>query len=449
MHLQTSALQLVGLFFDVLLTKMVAPPDSADVVRASDEPLPRRVMHPMNGVEGHKTGVLQRGLTVLTRATTLPKGHQALTHLAEKQAAVKVQAFHRGRISRMMSPPKSSTRDAAGDGGALPRSSSEEENDGRRSITLHLMDAGEIKLEIQWSNDPIHTASVCKIVGPPFIMTMLLGKAVAWGELFMPSLPVATSPGGGRAPREMLPPEADLHLDLGFKGKAPCVGMFAYSKEDITGEEYFLGRVSRVKNQKRTIQLGSSIRATNQMKLIFKEGGIAHGIELETVISPLSELLLPLEARRGVAPAKATLYGFLNPLSGLEGVLEEMHFGRNDPWAFLLLMGGYCYFDDAYTFLRANALVMSNTAPIHFTYTGPHPASDAGIAGMIAQERMADMTIDALQSEGCEQFGWIRGNELFDGQHSLDLNNPSSTASYPCTSPRQAHLPPPCCPRPP
>ncbi|KOO34897.1 hypothetical protein Ctob_010958, partial [Chrysochromulina tobinii] len=310
-------------------------------------------------------------------------------------------------------------------------SHSEEENDGRRSITLHLMDAGDIKLEIQWSSDPIHTVSVCKIVGPPFIMTMLLGKAVGWGELLMPNLPVATSPGGGRATREMLPPDHDLHLDLNLKGKAPCVGMFAYSKDDLTGEEFFLGRVSRVKNQKRTIQLGSSIKATNQMKLIFKEGGIAHGIELETLISPVSELLLPLEARRGVAPAKATLYGFLNPLSGLEGVLEEMHFGQNDPWAFLLLMGGYCYFDDAYNFLRANAFVMSNTAPIHFTYTGPHPASDAGIAGMIAQERMADMTIDALQSEGCEQFGWIRGNELFDGQHSLDLKNPSSTASYP------------------
>lgn len=281
------------------------------------------------------------------------------------------------------------------------------------SITVNLLPTRMLDIEVDFGHEPVSA----ELVGPDYVIDMLTGMPVATAFVHMPDHP----------PGKTLPPGSNVALDTKrFTGKAPRVGMYVYraAKQRHRHGACF-GKVIRVSVTAGTFETNQKITVTHGMAVVFYEGGVAHGQELKTNLSPLTQLTLPVEKRASIGiPESAEFVAFFYPVVGLEKGLESLHFGEDDAWAFLLLSGGFCYFDEHKKLMRTNACAMV-ASPLSLTFRGPHPASDEAVAVMKAQGRMCPTTLDALQADGFRSFGWVSGGELL-GDTSVSL----TLASY-------------------
>ena len=81
-------------------------------------------------------------------------------------------------------------------------------------------------------------------------------------------------------------------------------------------------------------------------------------LEMEGFISPLSPVTVPAEARASAGiPMAAAAFAFVYPMSHLENALEKLNLANN-PFGFLLLLGGFAYFDENHVLISSNALAL-------------------------------------------------------------------------------------------
>ena len=205
------------------------------------------------------------------------------------------------------------------------------------SMKLNLLPASkqvEIRVTLGNGGDGVGRAQV---VGPSDIVAMINGQACSWGSLDMPDH------AGGE-----VPPGTSLKMrKQNFYGKTPTVGMVAYAasegvtKKKAPAKGVCLGQLTRMDAKAGTFQTNRKCVVTDKMAVVFYQGGVALDHDLRTRLSPLQDVTLPEELResKGI-PASAVKVGYFYPVAGLERGLEELHFGKEDAWAFLLLLGG-------------------------------------------------------------------------------------------------------------
>ena len=139
--------------------------------------------------------------------------------------------------------------------------------------------------------------------------------------------------------------------------------------------------------------------------------------KLSGAISPLQRVNLPLEMRAGVGiPLNAAFFAFAYPTENMNLALESLNL-LEEPWAFLCLMGGFCYFDEALELIGVNSVTFVKTA-FCFHFEGPYPATSDAIVALQSQARLATVSLRGLQDQGYRSFAWVHPNETLGG-HSL------------------------------
>ena len=108
-------------------------------------------------------------------------------------------------------------------------------------------------------------------------------------------------------------------------------------------------------------------------------------------------------------PADACYLAFLHPAKALEKALEATNIS-DDPWAYLLLIGGFAFFDADRKLQSVNALSLTPTRhEMHFD--GPHEMDSEDIARLRVQGRLHEVFMDALQEQGLHECAWVHPNE--------------------------------------
>ena len=78
-------------------------------------------------------------------------------------------------------------------------------------------------------------------------------------------------------------------------------------------------------------------------------------------LSPLHKVTIAAESRGAFGiPHGAAYFGFAYPAKDLDEVLSSLNL-NDQRWGFLLLLGGYCYFDVALNLLALNAVTFADT----------------------------------------------------------------------------------------
>lgn len=146
-------------------------------------------------------------------------------------------------------------------------------------------------------------------------------------------------------------------------------------------------------------------------------------------LSPLSLVTVPQEARHAAGiPSAAHYYAFVYPLAAEYTVQLKTLNLANEPWAFLLLLGGFTYLDEAKNVLATNALALIPSETC-LEMAGPYLPSTKPLNEMVKQKRMSPITLEALQDAGFASFGWVHPSERV--RHGTQ------------TMPRAHHPPPP------
>ena len=185
-------------------------------------------------------------------------------------------------------------------------------------------------------------------------------------------------------------------------------------QRSITANRARLTRSSTV-NQYRLVGPKDKVRA-------LQEGGIPKE-DLRGIISPCQPVTIHSQrARKRVGiPRDAVKFAFVYPASApdVDNKLENLYLGhrQHQQWAYLLLLGGFCYFDEEDNLLSVSALTPFES-PHSLYLTGPIPASLGALCEMTAQKRMMHTTFSPLIAAGYVAFGWVHRNEC-PGGHAL------------------------------
>ena len=176
----------------------------------------------------------------------------------------------------------------------------------------------------------------------------------------------------------------------------------------------------------------------------FEENG-----HLTGCLSPRSSVTLAgEEAELGGIPPEATRFAFVYPLEGLEEPLREMNLA-SQPWAYLTLLGGFCFFDDDNRVVGVNALTLVPSVNV-MRLIGPYEPSQDALDAMDDSGRMAEVGVEALRESGYQLFGWVHarespgGHELCPGHRSINSHGGVSQQSLAqlMTHLRLPHTPP-------
>ena len=146
-------------------------------------------------------------------------------------------------------------------------------------------------------------------------------------------------------------------------------------------------------------------------------GGKSAADELNGVLSPPSAVTVPVEHRAAAAiPVAATAYCWIHPLDHLAAKLETLKLARN-PWAFVLLTGGFAYFDAEMKLLAINAVAMA-PSPTGLVLVG-RPVCGQGSAQaadvLSKKGRLVPIAYPDLLSVGFDASAWVHGSENFNG----------------------------------
>ena len=131
--------------------------------------------------------------------------------------------------------------------------------------------------------------------------------------------------------------------------------------------------------------------------------------------SPLHPVNLPARSRRATGvPLTAQYFAFCYPADGMEAVLEALNL-TDQPWAFLLLLGGFVYFDRQMRCCGVNAIGLAGS-PLTLEFGGPYALRPAVLDALEAQRRLQEVTLDALEAQGFVSFCWLHPHERPGGE---------------------------------
>ena len=132
-------------------------------------------------------------------------------------------------------------------------------------------------------------------------------------------------------------------------------------------------------------------------------------------LSPLSRVTVPPKARPSAGiPMAAHSFAFIYPWN--IDRLGEMKMAQN-AWAFVMMLGGFAYFDAHQNLIAINAITYDAAADSSgLMIIGPCRASMKAFKAMDAQERMKQITAPSLCEAGFAKFGWVHPSECFDGE---------------------------------
>ena len=97
--------------------------------------------------------------------------------------------------------------------------------------------------------------------------------------------------------------------------------------------------------------------------------------------------------------------------------------GSADPWLFLTLLGGFCYFDANKVLIQTNALTLDKS-PHVLHLVGPYKTADDVAQWMENSGRLAPVTLKQLRDGGFQRFGWVLPDEQ-PGGHPLSTESVS------------------------
>ena len=133
------------------------------------------------------------------------------------------------------------------------------------------------------------------------------------------------------------------------------------------------------------------------------------------LLSPLHPVNLPIESRKGTGvPAAAAHFAFCYPADGMEKVLEPLNL-TDQPWAFILLLGGFIYFDESFNTCGINSIGLAGSK-IMLDFVGPFSARQPAMDALDVEKRLCAVTLEALEDQGLASFGWIHPNESPGGE---------------------------------
>ena len=133
------------------------------------------------------------------------------------------------------------------------------------------------------------------------------------------------------------------------------------------------------------------------------------------LLSPLHPVNLPVESRKGAGiPAAAAYFAFCYPADGMEKVLEPLNL-IDQPWAFILLLGGFVYFDESFSTCGMNSIGMGGSK-IMLDFVGPFSARQPAMDALDVEKRLCEVTLEALVDKGLASFGWVHPKETPGGE---------------------------------
>jgi hypothetical protein len=99
--------------------------------------------------------------------------------------------------------------------------------------------------------------------------------------------------------------------------------------------------------------------------------------QLHGMISPTSPVTIPERLRKAAGiPSSAATYSYIHPIEHLHGEMEKLKLAK-DQWAFVLLAGGYAYFDADARLLQINAITFAPSATGLLLVSKPVQACEA------------------------------------------------------------------------
>jgi hypothetical protein len=138
----------------------------------------------------------------------------------------------------------------------------------------------------------------------------------------------------------------------------------------------------------------------------------------EGKVSTLSRVTIPVRKREEAGvPEDAHFFAFVYPITEIAKRLRAFSVDEDSEWAFLLRIGGYCYFDEHMNVKRVNALgLVLSDVTLHLE--GPYHADHQAAAALVDQGRMEPVTLRVMEMAGFTKFGWVHSNEQIGG-HKL------------------------------
>jgi len=101
-------------------------------------------------------------------------------------------------------------------------------------------------------------------------------------------------------------------------------------------------------------------------------------------LSPRAAVTVPMEFREGAGiPLNSYFFAFIYPSTDPE-VLEKVQTLTNkarQSWAFVLLIGGYAYYDESGKLISVNAIAFAET-PQSLLLVGPYPCSSSAAVNL-------------------------------------------------------------------
>lgn len=146
-------------------------------------------------------------------------------------------------------------------------------------------------------------------------------------------------------------------------------------------------------------------------------------------LSPRAPVTLPDECRSAAGiPTNAKTFCFSYPAPGMEATLERINL-TDEPWGYFLLVGGFCYFDEAGKMCACAALTL---VPQIWTlnFDGPLKPTSEALNHLRKQKRMCDVTLDALESAGFEAFGWAHA-QGDKSENGISITEEPAESPYP------------------
>ena len=137
-------------------------------------------------------------------------------------------------------------------------------------------------------------------------------------------------------------------------------------------------------------------------------------------LSPPAQVSVPRQYRaaNGI-PAEAKSFCFIYPLTDDVQVRQKMQMQKGidlarENWAFVLLQGGFAYFDAAQKLVQVNAITFAPSSEAGLLLVGHEvPEAMHVLLSMEEQNRLVKVNEPDMMALGFTAYGWVHGNEQF------------------------------------
>ena len=144
------------------------------------------------------------------------------------------------------------------------------------------------------------------------------------------------------------------------------------------------------------------------------------------LLSPLAPITLDHTARQiaGIHPAAQT-FAFAYPLEALASRPTAfqlfLRIASSEPWLFLILLGGFVYFDGDDCMVQVNTISLNGDESAELHQVGPVPVREEAMRALDQMQRVQPVTLKNLKDNGFVRFGWVHPAEK-PGGHGLSAH---------------------------